>query len=124
MAVEKATQEDREDLRRIYDDFCLLCSTDTLDMMEVCEKEFELHKKRVEISKSPKFIKIYEQISNQLRSYIKITHHDYDLSQSGVSHFGIVDAIIDGDANRAWSESKQNITVFTKLCHNQETAEL
>jgi len=87
-------------------------------IIAVCEKDFELHRKVVEISKSNKFIKIYEQISNQLKSYIKLTHHDYDLSQSGISHNGIVDAIIAGDANRAWLESKENITTFTDLNRN------
>nr|WP_086940739.1 GntR family transcriptional regulator [Thaumasiovibrio occultus] len=115
MAAEKATAEDKDELRQIYHDFCELCKTDNLDIIDVCEKDFELHRKVVEISKSPKFIKIYEQISNQLKSYIKLTHHDYDLSQSGESHGGLVNAIIDGDAERAGSESKLNITTFTDI---------
>ncbi|KXI23206.1 GntR family transcriptional regulator [Photobacterium sanguinicancri] len=115
MAAEKATQDDKDELSRIYNEFCELCGTETLDIFDVCEKDFELHRKVVEISKSNKFIKIYEQISNQLKSYIKLTHNDYDLSQSGISHTGIVEAIIEGDANRAWLESKQNITAFTDL---------
>ncbi|ENX3947093.1 GntR family transcriptional regulator [Photobacterium damselae] len=115
MAAERATEEDKQELSRIYQEFCQFCLNDSLDIIEVCEKDFELHRKVVEISKSNKFIKIYEQISNQLKSYIKLTHHDYDLSQSGISHNGIVDAIIAGDANRAWLESKENITTFTDL---------
>ncbi|HIF9130526.1 TPA: GntR family transcriptional regulator [Photobacterium damselae] len=118
MAAERATEEDKQELSRIYQDFCQFCLNDSLDIIEVCEKDFELHRKVVEISKSNKFIKIYEQISNQLKSYIKLTHHDYDLSQSGISHNGIVDAIIAGDANRAWLESKENITTFTDLNRN------
>ncbi|HIF9081138.1 TPA: GntR family transcriptional regulator [Photobacterium damselae] len=115
MAAGRATEEDKQELSRIYQEFCQFCLNDSLDIIEVCEKDFELHRKVVEISKSNKFIKIYEQISNQLKSYIKLTHHDYDLSQSGISHNGIVDAIIAGDANRAWLESKENITTFTDL---------
>ncbi|EJN6959293.1 TPA: GntR family transcriptional regulator [Photobacterium damselae] len=115
MAAERATEEDKQELSRIYQEFCQFCLNDSLDIIEVCEKDFELHRKVVEISKSNKFIKIYEQISNQLKSYIKLTHHDYDLSQSGISHNGIVEAIIAGDANRAWLESKENITTFTDL---------
>ncbi|UJZ95753.1 GntR family transcriptional regulator [Photobacterium damselae subsp. damselae] len=115
MAAERATEEDKQELSRIYQEFCQFCLNDSLDIIEVCEKDFELHRKVVEISKSNKFIKIYEQISNQLKSYIKLTHHDYDLSQSGISHNGIVNAIIAGDANRAWLESKENITTFTDL---------
>ncbi|KLV09081.1 GntR family transcriptional regulator [Photobacterium aquae] len=122
MAAERATQEDKDELRRIYNEFCEFCSNEALDIVEVCHKDFELHRKVVEISKSNKFIKIYEQISNQLKSYIKLTHHDYDLSQSGISHTGIVEAIIEGDANRAWLESKQNITTFTDLCRHQATS--
>ncbi|BDR35799.1 GntR family transcriptional regulator [Photobacterium damselae] len=118
MAAERATEEDKQELSRIYQEFCQFCLNDSLDIIEVCEKDFELHRKVVEISKSNKFIKIYEQISNQLKSYIKLTHHDYDLSQSGISHNGIVDAIIAGDANRAWLESKENITTFTDLNRN------
>ncbi|HIF9245775.1 GntR family transcriptional regulator [Photobacterium damselae subsp. damselae] len=118
MAAERATEEDKQELSRIYQEFCQFCLNDSLDIIEVCEKDFELHRKVVEISKSNKFIKIYEQISNQLKSYIKLTHHDYDLSQSGISHNGIVEAIIAGDANRAWLESKENITTFTDLNRN------
>ncbi|AWK84208.1 TPA: GntR family transcriptional regulator [Photobacterium damselae] len=118
MAAERATEEDKKELSRIYQDFCQFCLNDSLDIIAVCEKDFEFHRKVVEISKSNKFIKIYEQISNQLKSYIKLTHHDYDLSQSGISHNGIVDAIIAGDANRAWLESKENITTFTDLNRN------
>ncbi|HIF9061327.1 TPA: GntR family transcriptional regulator [Photobacterium damselae] len=118
MAAERATEEDKQELSRIYQEFCQFCLNDSLDIIEVCEKDFELHRKVVEISKSNKFIKIYEQISNQLKSYIKLTHHDYDLSQSGISHNGIVDAIIAGDTNRAWLESKENITTFTDLNRN------
>ncbi|MGX9459316.1 GntR family transcriptional regulator [Photobacterium damselae subsp. damselae] len=118
MAAERATEEDKKELSRIYQDFCQFCLNDSLDIITVCEKDFELHRKVVEISKSNKFIKIYEQISNQLKSYIKLTHHDYDLSQSGISHNGIVEAIIAGDANRAWLESKENITTFTDLNRN------
>ncbi|HIF9480318.1 TPA: GntR family transcriptional regulator [Photobacterium damselae] len=118
MAAERATEKDKQELSRIYQEFCQFCLNDSLDIIEVCEKDFELHRKVVEISKSNKFIKIYEQISNQLKSYIKLTHHDYDLSQSGISHNGIVEAIIAGDANRAWLESKENITTFTDLNRN------
>lgn len=122
MAAERATQDDKDELRRIHSEFCDLCLVETLDIMEICEKDFELHRKVVGISKSNKFIKIYEQISNQLKSYIKLTHHNYDLSQSGISHTGIVEAIITGDADRAWLESKQNITTFTDLClHNKKS---
>ncbi|WP_205849041.1 hypothetical protein [Photobacterium damselae] len=49
------------------------------------------------------------------------THQPYkyiEQSQSGISHNGIVDAIIAGDANRAWLESKENITTFTDLNRN------
>lgn len=123
MAAERATAEDKNELRRIYDEFCEVCASDSLDIVKVCEKDFDLHKKVVEISKSGKFVKIYGQIANQLKSYIKLTHHDYDLSKSGVSHGGMVQAIIDGDMNRAHLESKQNITTFTDLCqHNKATA--
>ena len=121
MAAERATQDDKDELRHIYNAFCEFCLTDSLDLIEVCEKDFALHRKVVEISKSIKFIKLYDQISNQLKSYIKLTHYDYDLSQSGLSHGGIVEAIIDGDANRASLESKQNITAFTELCRHSKT---
>ncbi|CAH0533220.1 putative D-xylose utilization operon transcriptional repressor [Vibrio stylophorae] len=116
MAAERADQQDKKELRRIYDEFCEFCTQGPLDIEEVCVKDFEFHRKVVEITKSTKFIKIYEQISNQLRCYIKMTHHDYDLSLSGLSHRGIVEAIVDGDTDRAWRESKLNITTFTDLC--------
>ncbi|WP_394166572.1 GntR family transcriptional regulator [Photobacterium piscicola] len=116
MAAEKATEKDKIELRLIFDEFCNLCSSEKLNMASVCHKDFELHRKVVEISKSLKFLKMYDQIANQLKIYIKITHHDYDLSESGFSHSGIVDAICDGDKNKAWLESKQNITTFTDLC--------
>lgn len=120
MAAEKATENDKKELIRIYNEFCDLCNIDSLDIVSVCQKDFEVHSKIVEISKSNKFIKIYEQISNQLKVYIKLTHHDYDLSQSGLSHKGVIDAIIDGDGDKAWMESKHNITVFTDLCQNKK----
>lgn len=46
-----------------------------------------------------------------------MTHHNYDLHQSGLSHQGIVEATCAGDDERAWLESKNNITTFTDLCN-------
>lgn len=113
MAANRATQEDKDELVRIYNEFCLMSS---LDIISLSQKDFELHKKIVDISKSSKFIKIYEHISNQLKIYIKLTHNNYDVSLSAFSHKGIVDAIVNGDSERAWAESKKNITVFSELC--------
>ena len=115
MAAEKATPEDKLALRQIYHEFCQLCLNGQLDILTVCEKDFELHRKVVEISTSGMFLKIYDQIANQLKSYIRLTHIDYDLSQSAVSHGGIVEAIMCGDGERARLESTQNITLFTEL---------
>lgn len=115
MAAEKATAEDKLALRQVYDEFCQLCQNGPLELVSVCQKDFELHRKVVEISTSTKFLKLYDQIANLLKSYIKLTHTDYDLSQSAISHKGIVEAIICGDGECARFESKQNITTFTEL---------
>ena len=115
MAAECATEQDKRELIAIYDDFCSVCAQKDVDIFAVCEKDFEFHRKIITISRNSNFIKIYDQISNQLKSYIKMTHHDYDLKQSGLSHQGIVTAICDGNADEAWIESKKNITTFTDL---------
>lgn len=120
MAAKRATENDKEELLQIYNKFCDFCLTKPLNIIDICHQDFELHKKIVEITKSNKFIKIYKQISNQLKSYIQLTHYDYDLSLSGTSHKGLVNAIIESDAERALLEAKQNITIFTDLCHHSK----
>ncbi|WP_162045910.1 GntR family transcriptional regulator [Vibrio taketomensis] len=117
MAAERATAEDKLALRQVYEEFYQVCAEGPLDIVSVCKKDFDLHRKVVEISKSPKFLKMYDQIANLLRSYIELTHHDYELSQSAISHKGIVEAIICGDGERARQESTHNITIFSDLGH-------
>lgn len=124
MAAEKASNSDKAVLKEIFDDFCQLCNGDTINIVDVCEKDFQLHSHIVNISGSERFVKIYNQVSNQLKSYIQLTHHDYDLTQSGISHKGIVDAICAGDCDKAWVESKNNITTFTELCASANKASL
>ncbi|MGR5237139.1 GntR family transcriptional regulator [Vibrio alfacsensis] len=114
MAAERATEQDKKDLIEFYDEFCRVCDS-VSDELVICKMDFEFHRKVVELSHSPRFAKIYAQVANQLKSYIEMTHIEYDLSQSGLSHKPLVDAICAGDSEKAWLEAKENITTFTEL---------
>ncbi|WP_108650640.1 GntR family transcriptional regulator [Dongshaea marina] len=115
MAAEKATAEDKRKLRETLTRFCELCEAAPTDRKGISQADFELHELIVEISGSRRLYKIYHQISNQLRAYISMTHHDYDLSQSGLSHRAMVDAICEGEIEIAGQEATANITTFTEL---------
>ncbi|GHA55358.1 GntR family transcriptional regulator [Photobacterium aphoticum] len=115
MAAEKASDQDKEDLRQLYQEYCALCASTPTDSQAISEADFNLHKKIVEVSNSKRMEKIYSQIANQLQSYLSMTHQDYDLAQSGLSHEAMIDAICSGDTDRAWQEAKANITPFTQM---------
>lgn len=116
MAAEKASQEDKQELRALYHEYCALCASSPEDIQAISQADFNLHRKIVEVSNSKRVEKIYSQIANQLQSYLSITHQDYDLTQSALSHEAMIDAICDSDPDRAWKEAKANITSFTQLC--------
>ncbi|WP_322804882.1 GntR family transcriptional regulator [Vibrio alfacsensis] len=114
MAAERATAQDKEELIELLNEFCRVCDNGE-DSLAIYKMDFDFHQKVVELSHSPRFAKIYAQIANQLKSYIEMTHIEYDLSQSGLSHKPLVDAICAGDAEKAWKEAKENITSFAEL---------
>lgn len=116
MAAEKATDQDKQELQAILDDYLKLCEQSPADLQAITEADFILHNKIVEASNSKRMEKIYSQIANQLKTYLCMTHFDYDMSQSGLSHKPIVDAIINGEPEVARVEAKANITSFTELC--------
>ncbi|MGF1688095.1 GntR family transcriptional regulator [Photobacterium japonica] len=115
MAAEKASEQDKDALRQLYQDYCRLCENNPTDSHAISEADFNLHKKIVEASHSKRMEKIYSQIANQLQSYLSITHEDYDLAQSGLSHAAMIEAICSGDVEGAWQEAKANITPFTQM---------
>lgn len=112
MAAEKASEQEKEALRALYNQYCALCLATPNDVQAISDADFNLHKYIVAISSSKRMEKIYNQIANQLHSYLDITHQDYDLSQSGLSHKAMIDAICTGDIEKAWKEAKANITAF------------
>ncbi|WP_232428136.1 GntR family transcriptional regulator [Photobacterium marinum] len=116
MAAEKASDQDKQNLRALYDDYCQLCEQNPTDIKAISDADFHLHRKIVEASKSMRMEKIYGQIANQLQSYLSMTHQNYDLSQSGLSHEAMINAICSGDPELASREAKANITPFTQLC--------
>lgn len=116
MAAEQITEEGKRDLLSVFDEYCLLCKKSPNAIMAITEADFNLHIKIVESSNSPRMEKFYLQIANQLKTYLCMTHIDYDISQSALSHKPIVDAIIFGNVEMACQAAKANITTFTDLC--------
>ena len=113
MAAEKASEADKQALRALYQEYCELCVSSPKEMQAISQADFNLHRKIVEVSGSKRMDKIYSQIANQLQSYLSITHQDYDLTQSALSHEAMIDAICAGDQEKAWLEAKANITPVT-----------
>ncbi|EGU43917.1 GntR family transcriptional regulator [Vibrio ichthyoenteri ATCC 700023] len=116
MAAEKASEQDKKALSALFQEYCDLCATVPDDIKAISQADFKLHRKIVEVSCSKRMEKAYSQIANQLLSYLSMTHIDYDLSQSALSHKPMIDAICDGNAELAWQEAKANITPVTPLC--------
>ncbi|OAN10892.1 GntR family transcriptional regulator [Photobacterium jeanii] len=116
MAAEQATDKDKQELQAILNDYLQLCEENPTDLRAIIDADFALHNRIVEASNSKRMEKIYSQIANQLKTYLCMTHYDYDISQSGLSHKPIIDAIINGDPKAARTEAKANITPFTDLC--------
>lgn len=116
MAAEKASEQDKQKLRALFQEYCDLCAASPNDIQVISEADFNLHRFIVEVSGSKRMDKTYSQIANQLQSYLSMTHIDYDLSQSALSHKPMIDAICDGNAELAWQEAKANITPVTPLC--------
>ncbi|HAS62111.1 MAG TPA: GntR family transcriptional regulator [Vibrio sp.] len=118
MAAEKASEADKQTLRALYQEYCELCVSSPKDMQAISQADFNLHRKIVEVSGSKRMDKIYNQIANQLQSYLSITHQDYDLTQSALSHEAMIEAICAGDQEKAWLEAKANITPVTLQCQS------
>lgn len=116
MAAEKANPEDKLKLQEIYKEFCITCEKSPNDIHAVSQIDLKLHQYIIEISKNERLNIMYQNIVNQIYSYINITHEDYDLSKSGISHKAMIDAICNGDSELASKEAKDNMTPLTQLC--------
>ncbi|WP_253189372.1 GntR family transcriptional regulator [Vibrio ponticus] len=118
MAAEKATEEDKTKLRTVFQEYCDLCAQPESDIQMISEADFNLHRCIIEISGSKRMEKAFSQIANQLQGYLCMTHEDYDLTQSALSHAPMIEAICAGDADKAWTEAKANITPVTQQCQS------
>lgn len=116
MAAERASEQDKQKLQSIYKEYYELCAAVPSDIQAICDADFRLHRCVVEVSGSKRMEKAYSQIANQLQSYLCMTHEDYDVTQSALSHKPMIDAICNGDKETAWAEAKANITPLTEHC--------
>ncbi|MDD1783161.1 GntR family transcriptional regulator [Enterovibrio sp. ZSDZ35] len=116
MAAQQATDKCKAELQALLKEHYRLCEESPDDIMAITEADFNLHSRIVEASNSPRMEKFYLQIANQLKTYLCMTHIDYDLSQSAATHQNLVDAIVAGDADKAMEAAKANITSFNELC--------
>lgn len=115
MAAQRATDTCKKELQALLDEYYRLCKESPDDIMAITEADFNIHIRIVEASHSPRMEKFYLQIANQLKTYFCMTHIDYDLSQSASSHQSLIDAIVEGDPEKALEAAKANITSFAEL---------
>lgn len=115
MAAEWASDEDKVRLGTLYQSYCTLCQRSPEDNRAISEMDWKLHQLIIEICGSARMATLYKQILYPLQAYIGMSHQGYDLSQSALSHQGLVDAICRGDGQAAAREARSNITPFTQV---------
>ncbi len=113
MAAEWASDVDKQALHSLYQQYCQLCQNKPKDNRAISQMDWQLHQQIVAICGSERMQSQYKQILYPLQAYIAITHQNYDLSQSALSHQGLVAAICAGDAVAAQQQARANITPFT-----------
>ena len=117
MAAERITQEKRDRLIAFFNGYLALCERDDADIDEVSQQDLELHRLIVDLSESQRLAKMYNMVANQMIIYMQMTHYDYSIRDSALSHKTLVDAICEGDVEQAGVLARENISTFTELGH-------
>ena len=122
MAAEKIDDEKRKSLRGFMQGFLELCEQPDVDINQISHRDLELHKLIVSLSDSKRVTKMYNTVANQMVIYMHMTHLDYSIHDSALSHMPLVDAICDGDIELAGKHAKGNISTFSEICHKLKSA--
>jgi len=117
MAAERITLEKCDRLMSFFNGYLALCERDDADVDEVSQQDLELHRLIVDLSESHRLAKMYNMVANQMIIYMQMTHYDYSIRDSALSHQTLVDAICKGDVEQAGVLARENISTFTELGH-------
>lgn len=115
MAAEKITEEKKNRLLDFQRQFEQLCQQDDADITQISRMDFALHTLIVKLSDSPRLMRMYQMVANQLIIYMHATHYDYEITNSALSHRPLVLAICEGHAELAEQMARENITTFTVI---------
>ena len=110
LAAESIDKDGIEKLTSVYQNLLNLCEGD--DLKAITYADLKLHKTIVELSNHKRLAHQYRLIENQFLVYITAANRVFDPKKVGVSHQDLVDAICNGDGNRAEAEAVKNITGF------------
>ncbi len=124
MAAEKIDDEKRSRLIHFFNGYVELCQRDDVDINEVSHRDLELHKLIVDLSESRRLARMYNTVANQLMIYMHMTHYDYSIKDSAISHQPLVKAICDGNGELAGQLARENISTFTELGHKLKCQKL
>ncbi|MBY6188229.1 GntR family transcriptional regulator [Marinobacter hydrocarbonoclasticus] len=114
MAAEWASEQDKARLQALFADYRQLCERQPEASRAISQMDWQLHCLIVEICGSARMLTSYKQILYPLQAYIGLSHQNYDLSQSALSHQPLVEAICRGDAEEAAKQARDNITPFSR----------
>lgn len=115
MAAERITPQKCDRLYAFFNRYLAFCEQDNVDITRISRQDLDLHRLIVDLSGSQRLAKMYNMVANQMIIYMHMTHYDYCIRDSARSHQTLVEAIVQGDIEKAGVLARENISTFTEL---------